>query len=145
MLEHTKSAFLIFVLYLISFNNSYSQNSYSGKVLDPTNNSPVSFAYILSTDRELISMTDIDGTFKFESDSNNFIFYCMGYDSLQINAQTISQSIYLTPKLYKINEAVITSSKVKTFKQKFNLKKVMPWDHLLKIYSYIYYITFYPL
>ena len=135
VLKRTKRIFFIFLLYLIGYNFTYSQNLYSGQAIDAINNLPISFCYIFNTNDELISMTNIDGKFEFESNSNNFIFYCMGYDSLYLSLNTKPCSIYLTPKSYNIKEAVITASKVKTFREKINVKKIMPWDHLIKIYA----------
>ncbi|MCG8411787.1 MAG: carboxypeptidase-like regulatory domain-containing protein [Bacteroidales bacterium] len=131
--------FLLGLIYFLSQNYIYSQNLYSGKVLDAETNESIPFAYVVSpANKMLLAMTNIDGEFEFKNDSDSCMFYCMGYDSLCVSLKNKLNTIKLTPKAYKIDQAIITASAAnkKTFKRKINVKKVMPWDHIIKIYSH---------
>lgn len=126
---------LLCICLLLICNLLYSQSIYSGKVLDGKEKTPIPFAYILTESDDVIAITDSQGEFEFESNINEFTFYCMGYDSLCVELKTEMNKILLTPMPYRIEEVVITSAKMKAYREKINKKKIWPWNHILKIYA----------
>lgn len=120
-----QARYLTAIISILIFINSNAQNIIK-QVIDNKNNVPIPYVNIGIVGKNVGTVSDNNGRFQLELDNkyncDSLRFSSIGYESLNIrvedykknNHQSENNRIKMTPKIYNIEEVVVTNHKIKT-------------------------------
>ena len=101
---------ILFVLLLLASVQVYSQNIFTGQVLDYTKN-PLPAVEIYDFDDGYITKTDNNGRFEFTSDKSQIklVLYKLefNYEMINLDSDSIFKNFYMTPYSIDLNEVIV--------------------------------------
>ena len=98
-----------FVALLLVCTSVLAQNQKLGVILDAENKEPIEFVDVYN--RSDNTLTNADGAFFFISQLDSITAYKVGYEKLKTTFGELTDTIYLKPSTYKLNEVVLTNTK----------------------------------
>jgi hypothetical protein len=113
---------LLVIFYLFIFEYSNAQSFY-GKVLDKTNNTPIAFASVYQEGTFNGTYTDENGLFKLTLKDHNYLpihISAIGYYSKTVSEEFSEKGfiVYLSPKVYEISEIFVKGDAKKNNRKK---------------------------
>ena len=119
---------LLFFLLLLMPIAIFSQNFIQGRLLDTVSKQPVVFANIILEGSSKGVISNEDGSFRipaeFKSEFSGLIISSMGYESVSVSKEDLSDSqlntIYLVPKTIELQEATVVG-----YKDKLSAKEIV--------------------
>ncbi len=97
------------LLSLTLWHWGFGQNQKLSVVLDSETKEPIEFADVYNRNEH--TFTNSDGAFFFMSDLDSVIAYKVGYEKLRTTFNQLSDTIYLKPSAFKLEEVVLTNTK----------------------------------
>ena len=87
----------------------FAQNQKLSVVLDAENKQPLEFVDVFN--RRDNTSSNADGAFFFMSELDSVVAYKVGYEELRTTFEELTDTIYLKPSAFKLNEVVLTNTK----------------------------------
>ncbi len=126
----TVPAWLIICVLSLSSLPAFSQDQeIQGRIFDESNNKPISFVHVYSHAAKGVT-SDETGFFRYHineaQSSDSLYFSCIGYASVSVAFSDLEKhrldSIFLAPRLFRLDEIHVESKKGKTPKSKQIIK-----------------------
>ncbi|MEQ1798532.1 MAG: TonB-dependent receptor plug domain-containing protein [Lacibacter sp.] len=105
------------LLFVLLFCNSvflFSQNSYSGRILDSISNEPLDGAVIQTRSKTITSAKDGSFTVELQKNEQTILISAIGYGLHEINTESAAKTILLKPTAFNLKELLISSAGTKT-------------------------------
>jgi len=115
---------LIFVILFINFYTVAFNQIITGTVLDKKTNKTIPLASVYFNGTKTGTTADKDGNFKFDISKHTLMpitISAIGYYSKKTKDYTFSEplEIYLSPKIYELNEAVVADKSLKKKRRRY--------------------------
>ena len=123
-------ALLIISLFQFSLQTFSQERQIQARIIDDSSNKPVSFVTIYSSPATGV-ISDEAGFFRFnyfeEQHNDSLYFSCIGYGAKSVAISDLSHknldTVFMTPQVFHLHEALVESKSRKTPKSKHILKE----------------------
>ena len=118
MIKHLTYSFVLFIL-----ATTLALAQFSGVILDKQNLTPIPYASIHTNNSNgvrstMSTMSNVSGKYTVDFTSDSLVFSHINYQSLTLSQAQLSDTIYLEPVSYMLNEVDVFGSEFPWIKQK---------------------------
>jgi hypothetical protein len=112
---------LFLILIVLCSSSVYSQTTITGRVFDNDSKNPISGVVIYTHEKEKIVMTDENGNYIIEINSDDTVhFKQLAYNSISARGEALikNSTVYLIPDIIELNEVVVSPIHVESLLKK---------------------------
>jgi outer membrane cobalamin receptor len=133
MLKYRKS-FIVFLLASLLTMSANAQSVVEAKVVDSSSQKALQGVHISLNNASVLTTTNTEGYFRLEGvkATDLVIFQCVGYQRFSCPASACKEKIMLQPKVFELQETVVTGSKVEYLKKEVPLSVTVISEQMIE-------------